>query len=138
MSRTESYECILLRDSDVQLILTFEVAFIQDFNGILLAIVLVSSKPYLLRECHELPGSNVAKTPTSEYEPSPSTRPNSKSLALIRPLTELFLDLDWAREAGGLSSVGLSSVALSSESSSIPNSRARYAGGLDPRGVLGD
>ena len=51
----------------------------------------------------------------------------------MRPLTELLRDLDWAREVGGLRSAG-----LSSSPSPIPSSRARYAGGLEPRGVVGD
>lgn len=52
----------------------------------------------------------------------------------MRPLTELWRDLDWPR--GGAS--GRSSVGLSSESCDIPSSLARYWGGLDPRGVCGD
>lgn len=62
-------------------------------------------------------------------------RPNSKSSAVvpIRPLTELLRDLDGAREACGLSSDGPSSL-----SSERPSSRAKYAGGLEPRGVVGD
>lgn len=72
-------------------------------------------------------------TRTVEYEPSPRTLPKSKSLALSLPLTELFRDLECGRERGALSSVCRSSL-----SSEMPNSLARYAGGREPRGVLGD
>ena len=72
---------------------------------------------------------------TVEYDPSPNTLPKSKSCALIRPLTELFLERGWA--AAGICG-GFSSPGLSSSSRVIPSSRARYAGPRDPRGVFGE
>lgn len=45
-------------------------------------------------------------------------------------MTELLRDLDGAREAGGLSAVW--------SSSGTPSSRVKYAGGREPRGVVGD
>lgn len=52
----------------------------------------------------------------------------------MRPLTELLRERDcWRGGAGGRSSVGRSST-----SSAKPSSRARYAGGREPRGVCGD
>lgn len=49
-------------------------------------------------------------------------------------MTELLRDLDCAREPGG----GLSSDDPSSSSDARPSSLARYGGGLEPRGVVGD
>lgn len=63
---------------------------------------------------------------TVEYEPSPSTRPNSKSSAVVatRPFTELLRDVlrerERVREVGGRRSEG-----SSSRSSERPSSRAR-------------
>lgn len=68
---------------------------------------------------------------TVEYEPSPNSSMNSKSSAVSLPLTELLRDLDWARDAGGLRTAAWSS-------SGIPSSRVKYAGGREPRGVVGD
>ena len=66
-----------------------------------------------------------------EYEPSPSSSKNSKSSAVSRPLTELLRDLEGARDAGGFKAVAWSS-------SGMPSSRVKYAGGREPRGVVGD
>ena len=72
-----------------------------------------------------------------EYDPSPSTLPNSKSAAPIRPLTELLRDRDCPRE-GAVDGMGRSEDGLSSPSSEIPSSLARYGGAFEPRGVLGE
>ena len=66
---------------------------------------------------------------TVEYEPCPSSSRKSKSATVIRPVTELLRDLLCVRDAGGRSTP--------ESSSGIPSSFVRYAGGREPRGVVG-
>jgi len=121
-----------------QLAVAPEMTLIEYLDCVLLLGRPVSREHHLLRSGTHM--SHPERTQRSaertvEYEPSPSTRPNSKSSAVVatRPFTELLRDWERFREDGGRNS-----EAPSSRSSERPSSRARYAGGRDVRGVLGD
>ena len=135
MARPQAYECILFRECGSKLVIAFEVALIEDFNSILLTRPPVPCQHDLWQLSTSPHSTGNVLLRTLEYDPSPSIRPNSKSSALNRPLTELLRDLDCPREGAG---IGRSSDGLSSPSSDIPSSLARYAGALEPRGVRGD
>lgn len=131
----QANERILLRKCGSELVIAFEMALVEHFNGILL------TRPSMPRQ-HDL--WQLSATPyiaesgplrTLEYDPSPNILPNSKSSTLSRPLTELLRDRDGPREGDD---IGRNSDGLSSSSSEIPSSLVRYAGALEPRGVRGD
>lgn len=116
---------VLLREGRREFIVALEVSLVEHLDRVLLPIAAVPRQ-------HDLCTPHVTSAPqaeakwrrlTVEYEPSPSTRPKSKSSAPMRPLTELLRERDGPRDCCVVGA--RSSVARSSEVSVIPISRAR-------------
>src|ERR1700735_2336629 len=96
MTGSQPNQCILLCHSCFHLVATFQMTLIYDFDSIFLSSYKMGSllhlftygSTYMTRDCD-------AQGRTVEYEPSPSSSPNSKSCALKRPLIERLRD--WER-----------------------------------------
>ena len=105
------------------------MGFIYALDSVLLTRGEEPAQPHLDAR-YSMRNDSGAPVLTVEYDPCPSSSLNSKSSTVILPLTELLRDLDCVRDAGGRST--------GESSSGYPSSRVRYAGGREPRGVVGD
>ena len=135
--RAQADQRVLLRERGLLLLVALEVGLVYPLDGVLLARREEGAQPHLrARQCVRQPngeggrgGDSGVVVLTVEYEPWPSSSLKTKSSTVMRPLTELLRDLDCVRDAGGLSGDG--------SSSGRPSSLVIYAGGREPRGVVG-
>ena len=70
------------------------MTLIEDLDGVFLSGYNMRSSLHLFDVLVSTDGGDVMWGRTVEYEPSPSSSPNSKSWALSRPLTERLRDCD--------------------------------------------
>ena len=106
--RAQSHQSVLLRESSLLFLVSFEMGFVYSLDSVLLA----RSKEFAQPDLQARYGTRNDSGPallTVEYDPCPSSSLNSKSSTVILPLTELLRDLECARDAGGRSTACSSS-----------------------------
>ena len=115
VSGPEADQRVLLGERGLLLLVALQMGFVYPLDGVLLARREQGAQPHLyarVRGRYAPAGEGRGaggRELTVEYEPWPSSSRKSKSSTVMRPLTELLRDLDWAREAGGRSGDGSSS-----------------------------